>query len=108
MKNIFYKTLLEESMKKIFAIIICLFTILNCMSFLAYASIDEMIDNNEDDSKNEAIDTVSLEINAKSAILMDAETGTVLYMKNASEPLPPASVTKIMTLLLVAEAIDSG
>ena len=49
-----------------------------------------------------------LEIAAPSAILMDAATGTVLYEKNADELLPPASVTKIMTLLLVMEALDSG
>ncbi len=48
-----------------------------------------------------------LTIDAKSAILMDATTGTVLFEQNADEPLPPASVTKIMTLLLVMEAIDS-
>ena len=39
---------------------------------------------------------------------MDATTGQVLYEQNADEPLPPASVTKIMTLLLVMEAIDKG
>jgi len=43
-----------------------------------------------------------------SAILMDAATGQVLYEQNADQALPPASVTKIMTLLLVMEAIDSG
>lgn len=43
-----------------------------------------------------------------SAILMDAATGRVLYEKNADEALPPASVTKVMTLLLVMEAIESG
>ncbi len=43
-----------------------------------------------------------------SAILMDAKTGTVLFEQNADEPLPPASVTKVMTLLLVMEAIDNG
>ena len=43
-----------------------------------------------------------------SAILMEAQTGRVLYEKNADEPLPPASVTKIMTLLLVMEAIERG
>ena len=48
------------------------------------------------------------EIDALSAILVDATTGRVMYEKNADEPLPPASVTKIMTLLLVMEAIDSG
>ena len=49
-----------------------------------------------------------LDVPAPSAILMDAATGTVLYEKNADEKLPPASVTKIMTLLLVMEALDSG
>ena len=44
----------------------------------------------------------------KSALLMDAATGTVLYEHNAHEALAPASVTKVMTLLLIMEAIDSG
>ena len=42
----------------------------------------------------------------KSALLMDAATGTVLYENNAHEALAPASVTKVMTLLLIMEAID--
>ena len=50
----------------------------------------------------------ALEVSGKSALLMDAATGTVLYEKNAHERLSPASVTKIMTLLLIMEAIDSG
>lgn len=48
------------------------------------------------------------DIAAPSAILMDAATGTVLYEKNASERLRPASVTKVMTLLLVMEALDTA
>ena len=44
------------------------------------------------------------DIAAPSAILMDAATGTVLYEKNASERLRPASVTKVMTLLVAAAA----
>ena len=51
---------------------------------------------------------VDLDIDGKSALLMDVATGTVLYEKNAHEPLPPASVTKVMTMLLIMEAIDSG
>lgn len=43
-----------------------------------------------------------------SAILIEAESGAVLFEQNADEPLPPASVTKVMTLLLVMEAIESG
>ena len=49
-----------------------------------------------------------LEVAGKSALLMDAATGTVLYEKNAHEMLAPASVTKVMTMLLIMEAIDSG
>ncbi|PYE51695.1 D-alanyl-D-alanine carboxypeptidase [Paenibacillus barcinonensis] len=45
---------------------------------------------------------------ARSAILMDADTGTVIYEKNSHDQLPPASITKIMTMLLTMEAIDSG
>ncbi len=48
------------------------------------------------------------EIDCKSAILMEAKTGEILYEHNADESLPPASVTKIMTLLLVMEAIEQG
>ncbi len=45
---------------------------------------------------------------AKSALLMEVSTGTVLYEQNAHEALAPASVTKVMTMLLIMEAIDSG
>ncbi|PTQ51613.1 MAG: D-alanyl-D-alanine carboxypeptidase [Brockia lithotrophica] len=46
--------------------------------------------------------------NAKAAILIEATTGAVLYEKEADTPLPPASMTKVMTMLLVAEAVDAG
>ena len=49
-----------------------------------------------------------MEVKAKSALLMDVTTGTVLFEQNAHEALAPASVTKVMTLLLIMEAIDSG
>ncbi|MEK3885925.1 D-alanyl-D-alanine carboxypeptidase family protein [Bacillus sp. FSL K6-3431] len=45
---------------------------------------------------------------SKSAILIERDTGSILYDKNSHEKLPPASMTKIMTLLLIMEAIDSG
>ncbi|MGM9604786.1 MAG: D-alanyl-D-alanine carboxypeptidase family protein [Faecousia sp.] len=51
---------------------------------------------------------VNLELNAKSALLMDVATGTVLYEKECHERLAPASVTKVMTMLLIMEAVDSG
>lgn len=56
----------------------------------------------------EITDLTPFDLDCLSAVLMDSATGTVLYEKNPDEALPPASVTKIMTLLLVMEAIDSG
>ena len=48
------------------------------------------------------------DVKADSALLMDQATGEVLYAKNAEQALPPASVTKIMTLLLFMEEVDKG
>ncbi|CAM4227216.1 D-alanyl-D-alanine carboxypeptidase family protein [Paenibacillus tarimensis] len=45
---------------------------------------------------------------AKSAILMDADSGTIIYEKNSHDKLPPASITKVMTMILVMEALDEG
>ncbi len=49
-----------------------------------------------------------LQIDAKGSILIEAQTGRVLFENNADQALPPASVTKVMTMLLIMEAIDSG
>ena len=51
---------------------------------------------------------VELDLAGKSALLMDVNTGTILYESNAHEKLAPASVTKVMTMLLIMEAVDSG
>jgi serine-type D-Ala-D-Ala carboxypeptidase (penicillin-binding protein 5/6) len=48
------------------------------------------------------------DIDAKAALLSEPETGAVLYAKNPDQPLPPASITKIMTLLLAFEAMQKG
>ena len=49
-----------------------------------------------------------LTLDAPSALLMEKQTGTVLFAKDEHTPREPASVTKVMTLLLTMEAIDSG
>ena len=54
------------------------------------------------------VSAVDMEIPAKSGVLMDVATGTLLYEQDAHTPLAPASVTKVMTMLLIMEAIDSG
>ncbi len=51
---------------------------------------------------------VQLAENVKSAILIERDTGEILYEKNSKEQLPPASMTKIMTMLLIMEALDKG
>ena len=54
------------------------------------------------------VGAVDMDIPAKSAALMDVATGTILYEQDAHTPLAPASVTKVMTMLLIMEAIDGG
>lgn len=53
-------------------------------------------------------DRLQLTENARASVLLERDTGQILYEKNAHEQLPPASLTKVMTLLLVMEAMDSG
>ena len=55
-----------------------------------------------------SVSAANMEVEAKSALLMDIATGTVLFEQNSHEALAPASVTKVMTMLLIMEAIDSG
>ncbi len=60
------------------------------------------------DAANAGSAAAALAPSARSAILMDAGTGTIIYEKNSHDKLPPASITKIMTMLLTVEAIDEG
>lgn len=54
------------------------------------------------------VNAVEMDISAKSAILVDFNTGKVLYSKNENEPLAMASMTKVMSMLLIMEKIDDG
>ena len=89
-------------MKKILSIIIAVLLIVPMSAFTSYAL--------EWDETAEVSATVSapVTINAKSAVLMDASTSQVLFAENENERLYPASVTKIMPLLLFMEALDEG
>ncbi len=55
-----------------------------------------------------ALAAEDISVNASCAVLMEESTGTILYAKGENEERAPASVTKVMTLLLIAEAVDSG
>ncbi len=72
--------------------VLCL--LLGILFFIPVASAEEISDD--------------LAFNSKSAILMDFDSGEILYRKNENETLAPASMTKIMSMLLIMEAIDNG
>lgn len=79
-------------MKKLISVLLCIFMVMT-LPVVAFA---------------EEGNAVTDSLTAKSAILMEISSGQVLLSKNPDEKLPPASITKIMTLLLVMEAIDNG
>ncbi|MBP2077802.1 D-alanyl-D-alanine carboxypeptidase family protein [Oceanobacillus polygoni] len=62
----------------------------------------------EESNSEEENNLLNLAPDAKSAILLEQDTGEILFDKNAHEKLPPASMTKIMTLLLIMEALNEG
>ena len=99
-------------MKKLFSLIICISIIFSFCGVSA-ATVSSECDISDiavpiDNTVTDAVIGTQLDIKAKSAILMEVNTGKILYEANADEKLPPASITKIMSLLLVMEAIDSG
>ena len=87
-------------MRKLMCIkrIACLIMAISLISVTGDAKSVQQVDTNVSTQR----------INAKSGILMEASTGEVLYEQNANERLQIASVTKVMTMLLIMEAIDSG
>lgn len=87
-------------MKKIIILLSC-FLILFPMAIRAEESTDTNVEENNDTN-------VSLAQNAKSAILIDASTGQILFEKNSHEKLAPASMTKIMSMLVIVESIEKG
>lgn len=94
---------------------VCLILAFLLLSGSAYASESEYefeIDNGEVDASvfDEAETTAAdgLDVAAPTAILVEKETGTVIYEKEADKQMQPASVTKVMTILLIVEAVENG
>lgn len=91
-------------------------SLLGCALIIgAFAAVSQNLPKQEpivletvSDSKEAENKKAPFEIAAKGAVLIDADTGKVLFRQNAHEELPLASVTKVMTMLLVMEAVDSG
>lgn len=99
-------------MKKILAVILAVLIFTQDMTALAYDTgyilMEDEIDEEAGESLEESLDTAAVQISAPSAILMEKTTGTVLFEKDADTARPPASVTKIMTMLLIFDALEAG
>lgn len=93
-------------MKKSICLFI-LFIMINTCAFAYYPTIPVWYDNDVMEVNSEASDNF-LNLESESAILIEAKSGQILYEKNSHEILRPASVTKIMSILLIMEALDRG
>ncbi len=78
-------------------------TSLICLQLLWFVGVQAAFAEEKKESP-----TIDMAPNAQSAVLMDADTGTIILNKNMNAKLPPASITKIMTMLLIMEALDQG
>lgn len=94
---------------RIFTVFLCFFVLFFHISLPVNATQQELLDEAEE-RKNDPVESNNVEnwpqgplIGAKSAILMDANTGAILYSKNINETLYPASITKLMTCLIAVE-----
>ena len=83
------------------------FLLLFVFCFSIVFSVASFADSTDEKSEYN-LTSADFTVNAKSAVLMEARTGTVLFSQNECESASPASVTKIMTLLLVMEALEDG
>lgn len=96
-------------MKKLISIILLFVLIdLSLFSSLVYASINTTKPEIDEVIPVMAMADSKLELASPAAVLMEGSTGKVLFEKNKDEKLKPASITKIMTLLLIFEALESG
>ena len=100
-------------MKRIQAFLIGLMMILTCLGTSVPVYADDEVDQqntqeNAEESAGKEQTEPAVEITAPSAVLMEASTGTVIFEKDADTARPPASVTKVMTMLLIFDALSDG
>lgn len=94
-------------MKKAISFFI-LFIMIHTSSFAFYSTIPVWYDGEEITEASSESNDNFLNLESESAILIESTTGQILYEKNSHEILRPASVTKIMSILLIMEALDRG
>ena len=97
-------------MKKIICLLLSFIFILNPALSFAIFEYEESVPvwSNSIETFSQIKNKVELNLLSEAAILMDENTGTILYTKNEHERLRPASVTKVMTILLIMEALERG
>lgn len=91
------------AIKRIQALLLGAVLALSCICFPLEISADE-----EESKQDEETGQAEIDISAPSVVLMEASTGTVIYEKDADTARPPASVTKVMTMLLIFDALEAG
>ncbi len=99
----------EVKLKKIIAVfLLCsmLFTVLS--PYVASAKLLDTLAEKEGEVVTVSGTDTQLNLSSPSAVLIEGSSGTIIYEKNKDERLKPASITKIMTLLLIFEALDAG
>ena len=104
------------NIKKFLSTFLCVLTIMSGFNCVSYAKADKYVWSTIDESSYEFDDglaqqtsnDVTLNLGCESAILIEQNTGEILFEKNSHEQLRPASVTKIMSILLIMEAIEQG
>ena len=114
-----YKYMNKTKVKRFFSILLLLCIFISYSSFV-YASDDSLyvwsstnVSNIEEDNAlltnatSEVTDNNSLNLESTSAILIEQSSGKILYAHNIHEQLRPASVTKVMSILLIMEALES-
>ena len=87
---------------------ICAFFVLLTVFCPAVPVLAEPEQNQEQETQGQEGQSGSLALSSPSALLMEASTGQVIYEQNADEQRSPASITKIMTLLLIFEELEKG
>ncbi len=98
----------RDMRRKICIVFLCIFLFFLNTCKATYITIPTWSENSLVEVSSGNIGENFLELNCESAILISQDTGEVLYEHNSHEKLRPASVTKVMTILLIMEEIDSG
>lgn len=93
-------------MRKILALFLCIFCCTQTVQAMPCGNVIRLEETDVVQEETESADALNL--SAESAIIMEASTGKVIFEKEADKELPPASVTKIMTLLLIFDALEKG